>query len=153
MHPVAAVGDDEADRSRLRTRALTDPIRVGDVRRYAREVRSILPKRLAAGSQYLVLIGVMLAFVTIMMMSPMADDLFVGDADLSDLGIVAIVLVAPLTVLALWVWVFARLIRQDRRRSVTGRCFVRVRRPDRPRSTRCPIRPSCSRWGRPTRVW
>lgn len=116
MHPVAAVGDDEADRSRLRTRALTDPIRVGDVRRYAREVRSILPKRLVAGSQYLVLIGVMLAFVTIMMMWPMADDLFAGDADLSDLGIVAITLVAPLTVLALWVWVFARLIRQDRRR-------------------------------------
>jgi hypothetical protein len=102
--------------SELRTGALTERIRFGDVRRYARDVRSLLPKRLASGAQYVVLIGALLAFVTVTMAWPMAEDLITGDVDLADLGIIAIALVAPLTVLVLWVWMCVRLIRQDRRR-------------------------------------
>lgn len=102
--------------SELRTRALTERIRVGEVRRFARDVRSQLPKRLTSGVQYLALLGVLLAFVMVTMAWPIVDDLSTGDADLADLGIIAIALVGPLTVLVLWVWMSARLIRQDRRR-------------------------------------
>jgi hypothetical protein len=107
---------DEADRSGLRTDALTGPIRFGDVRRYARAVRSELPKRLSSGARYLVLIGVLLAFVMLMMVWPMLEDLLGGDVDAADLGIIAIALIAPLGVLVVWVWLCVRLIREDRRR-------------------------------------
>jgi len=116
MRPAPSVRDDDADRSGLRTRALTAPIGVRDVWRYAREVRAHLPKRLASGSQYVVLIGLLLGLVLFMTVRPMVGGLFAGETDAADLGIIAIALLAPLTLLVVWGWLCVRLIRQDRRR-------------------------------------
>ncbi|MGW9112825.1 hypothetical protein [Microbacterium sp. NPDC055683] len=115
QHPRSEVTAISA-RLHIDTRALTTPVSGAEVRAFATLVRAGLPKRVAPNGGLLAAIGAMLLLVVLVISWPMVEAFSSGRLSAADIGILAIGLLAPLTVVALWVWVTVRLVRQDRRR-------------------------------------
>lgn len=86
------------------------------MRGFARLVRGGLPKRIVPNAGLLAAIGAMLLFVVLVITWPMLGAFSSGRLSAADLGVLAIALLAPSSVIALCVWVVARLVRQDQRR-------------------------------------